>query len=148
MNFTAPIAAGIVCGILDGLAAIIIALSFGGTIPRMFQGIAAGVLGKPAYQGGTNTVILGIMLHFAIAFGASIFYYIASRSLPALIDQALLMGVIYGVIVHLVMQYVVLPMSQIGRRPFNSKSFIAVLAAHVIVVGPSISLTIRRFAKS
>ena len=148
MSPAAPIVAGIVCGILDGFAAIIITLSFGGTVPRMFQGIAFGVLGKSAYQGGTSTVILGIALHFAIAFGASIVYYIASRYLPALIDQALLMGVIYGVVVHLVMQYVVLPMSQIGRRPFNAKSFFAVLAAHVIVVGPSIALTIRRFEKS
>jgi hypothetical protein len=148
VNLAAPIAAGLICGILDGLAAIIITLSFGGTVPRMFQGIAFGVLGKSAYQGGTNTVILGIALHFVIAFGAALVYFIASRFLPVLIDQALLMGVIYGVLVHLAMQYVVLPMSQIGRRPFNARSFIAVLAAHVIVVGPSIALTIRRFAKT
>ncbi|HEY3769335.1 MAG TPA: hypothetical protein VGN44_11740, partial [Candidatus Angelobacter sp.] len=60
MKFAAPIVAGLICGILDGLAAIIITLSFGGTIARMFQGIAFAVLGKPAYQGGANTVILGI----------------------------------------------------------------------------------------
>ncbi len=148
MNFTAPIAAGIVCGILDGLAAIIITLSFGGTVVRLFQGIAFGVLGKPAYQGGTRTVVLGVALHFVIALGAATVYFTASRYLPILIDQALLMGVLYGVLVDLVMQYVVLPMSKIGLRPFNAKSFIAVLAAHVIVVGPSIALTIRRFAKS
>jgi hypothetical protein len=148
MTFTAPIVAGIICGVLDGLAAIIITLSFGGTVPRMFQGIAAGVLGRDAFQGGTNTVMLGIALHFVIAFGAATVYFIASRLLPILIDQALLMGVLYGVLVHLVMQYIVLPMSKIGSRPFNARSFIAVLAAHVIVVGPSIALTIRRFAKS
>ena len=148
MNFAAPIIAGLICGILDGLAAIIITLSFGGTIARMFQGIAFGVLGKPAYQDGASSIALGIALHFTISFGAAIVYFIATRYLPILISQALLCGVLYGVIVHLVMQYAVIPMSKIGPRPYAAKSFFAVLAAHVIVVGPSIALTIRRFARN
>ncbi len=148
MNFIAPIVAGLICGVLDGLAAILIALARGGSVVRTFQGIAFAVLGRGAYQGGTKTVLLGIALHFLIAFGAAFVYFIASRFLPILLEHAIVMGLLYGVIVHLVMQYIVIPMSKIGPRPFNGKSFFAVLAAHVIVVGPSIALTIRAFSKS
>lgn len=143
----APLAAGLVCGVLDGFAAIIITLSFGGTTARMFQGIARGVLGRPALDGGAKTVALGIALHFAISLGAAIVYFVASRALPVLLDRALLCGVLFGVAVHFFMQYVVLPLSAIGPRPFAAKPFFAVLAAHVFVVGPSIALTLRRFAK-
>ncbi len=143
----APIAAGLVCGVLDGLAAILITLAFGGSIPRMFQGIARAAIGPGAFEGGMKTVLLGASLHFAIAFGAAIVYFILSRFLPILLDQALLFGVIYGIAVHLFMQFVVIPLSSIGPRPFAPKSFFAVLMAHVIVVGPSIALTLRRFLK-
>ena len=143
----APLAAGLVCGVLDGLAAIVITLAFSGSIPRMFQGIAGAVVGNRAFNGGAQTVALGVALHFAIAFGAAIVYSIGARFLPLLLDQALLCGVLYGVAVHLFMQYVVIPLSAIGPRPFAAKSFFAVLAAHVIVVGPSIALTLRSFLR-
>jgi len=113
----------------------------------MFQGIARALIGPRAFDGGASTIALGIVLHFAIAFGAAIVYFILSRFLPILLEQALLFGVIYGIAVHCFMQFVVIPLSAIGQRPFAAKSFFAVLAAHVIVVGPSISLTLRRYLR-
>jgi uncharacterized membrane protein YagU involved in acid resistance len=139
--------AGLTCGVLDGLSAIAITLFFGGKVIRTFQGIAAGVLGPKTFQGGIHTALLGLALHFLIAFGAAAVYYVASRYIPLLINRALAAGVLYGIAVHLFMQFVVIPLSAIGPRPLVMRSFIAVLIVHVIVVGPSIALTVRRYSR-
>ena len=139
--------AGFVCGVLDGLSAIALTKALGGSTVRMFQGIARGLQGAAAFQQGANSALLGVALHFAIAFGAAAVYYVASRLLPVLVRRALLCGVLYGVVVHLFMTFVVIPLSAIGPRPFVPRVFCYLLAIHMVVVGPSISLTVRRFSQ-
>ena len=141
----AILTAGLICGILDGLSAIAISPLLSSTPLRVFQGIASGLLGRRAFQGGAVTIALGVLLHFVVAFGASAVYYCASRFLDFLIDHALLYGILYGITIHLFMTFVVIPLSAIGRRPFVPRSFIALTLVHMIIVGPSISLTIRHF---
>jgi uncharacterized membrane protein YagU involved in acid resistance len=141
----AILAAGFVCGVLDGLAAIVLTAALGGATTRMFQGIARGLEGAAALQQGTKSVLLGVALHFVIAIGAAAVYYLASRVLPVLIDRALIWGVLYGIAVHLFMTFVVIPLSAIGPRPFALRVFLYLLAIHMVVVGPSISLVMRRY---
>jgi hypothetical protein len=142
----AILAAGLICGVLDGLSAIAITLLLGGKVIRMFQGIAGGILGPATFQKGVRTALLGVGLHFTIAFGAAAVYYVASRDIPFLIDRALLAGVIYGIAVYLFMQFVVIPLSAIGHRPLVTRNFVAQLIVHMVVVGPSIALMVRRYS--
>jgi hypothetical protein len=139
--------AGLTCGVLDGLSATVVSALFGGTPMRLFQGIASGLLGRSAFQGGAGTALLGIALHFVVATGAAATYYAASRLLPVLIDRALVCGIAFGGAVHLFMTFVVIPLSAIGSRPFVLRSFVAFLMVSMLVVGPSISLTVRRHSR-
>ena len=139
--------AGLITGVLDGLSAIAVSAYFGAGPVRVFQGIASGLLGRGAFQGGLPTALLGVILHFVVATGAAAVYYIASRSLPVLLDRALICGVLFGVCVHLFMTFVVIPLSAIGRRPFVLPSFAAFLLVSMVVIGPSIALTIRHFSR-
>ncbi len=118
-----------------------------GKVIRTFQGIAGGLLGAKTFQNGINSAMLGVALHFAIAFGAAAAYYFASRYIPFLIDRALAAGVLYGIAVHLFMQFVVIPLSAIGPTPLVMRNFVAVLVAHIVVVGPSIALTVQRYSR-
>jgi len=136
----AIVAAGLVCGTLDAISARIVS---GAPWMRISQFIASGVLGPDSFKGGAGTAVLGTVLHYSIAFGATIVFFAASRFLPMLLDRALLFGPLYGLCVHLFMQFVVLPMSAIGRRPFTTRGFLTQLAVHMIVVGPAIALTLR-----
>ena len=145
MALRAILTAGLICGTLDGLSAL--ALS-GGRWMRLFQFIASGLLGPRAFNGGLATVALGIAAHYSIALGAAAVYYGASRPLPFLVEQAVLCGVVFGVLVHLFMNFAVLPLSAIARRPFNARGFVVQLFVHMIVVGPSIALTIRYYSRS
>lgn len=74
--------AGSTCGVLDGISATVVSWLFGGTPIRLFQGIASGLLGRGAFQDGIMSALLGVALHFLVAFGAATVYYTASRSRP------------------------------------------------------------------
>lgn len=104
-------------GVLDGLDAIIFVWLRNGVGPaRVFRAIAAGVLGREtATAGGTGTALLGVALHFTIAFLIVSTYYLASRKLKVLTERAMLCGVLYGIAAYLVMNYVVIPLSAITR---------------------------------
>jgi hypothetical protein len=136
--------AGLTCGVLDGISAV---AASGGQFTRVFQSVAAGILGRDSFKGGAESAAMGLALHFLVALGASAVYYAASRVLPFMIDRALVSGVLYGVVVQVFMNFVVIPLSAIGRRPFVPRSFLIMLAIHMIVVGPSIALTIRRYSR-
>jgi hypothetical protein len=102
---------GLIAGALDLAQAMIL---FGADIPHT---IAAGLLGPKAFRGGAGTYILGVFLHFCIAFSATVIYYPASRSLVFLKEQALVCGLFYGIAVELVMSLIVLPLSALQGQP-------------------------------
>jgi hypothetical protein len=132
--------AGLICGVLDGLSAL--ALSAGRWM-RLFQFIASGLLGPNSFNGAVSTALVGIAMHFSVALGAAAVYYSTSRAIPFMIDHAIPSGILFGILVHVFMNFVVIPLSAIGRRPFNARAFAAQLAVHMIVVGPTIALTVR-----
>src|ERR1700741_1244276 len=74
-SWLAITAGGLLAGILDLTQALIL---FGPKVPLL---IAGGLLGPQAFHGGTAVYLLGIVLHFFIAFSAAAIYYMASRRL-------------------------------------------------------------------
>ena len=110
---------------------------------RIFQSVASGLLGKAAFKGGAQTAALGLALHFAIMAVMVAVYVLASRRLGVLTRRPVPMGIAYGAATYVVMNYVVLPLSQVGPRgPFVLPSFINGLAAHLILVGLTIALIV------
>ncbi len=63
-----------------------------------------------------------------------------------MVEKALLCGIAFGALVHVFMTFVTIPLSAIGRRPFVVQSFMLYLLISMVVVGPSIALTIRRLS--
>jgi len=114
---------------------------------RIFQSVAAGFLGKAAYEGGTRMFVFGLMIHFVVAAGIATVYYLASRKLNVLIRYAVLSGLIYGLLAYLVMNYVVIPLSAIGPRPFNLRVFLPAFIAHAVLVGLPVALIAKHSAK-
>jgi hypothetical protein len=83
---------------------------------RLLQGIATGVLGRAAFKDGLSAALLGITVHFLIACIWVTVYLLASRHLP-LFRHPFLYGILYGLVIYAVMNYVVLPLSRTGRAP-------------------------------
>jgi hypothetical protein len=138
--------AGFACGVLDITAALLVYGYLGLKPVRLLQGIASGLLGPNAFDGGLATALLGLLCHFAIAFGAATVYFAASRGIRVLVDQAVLFGALYGVAVYFFMNLVVLPLSAIAKRPFSLKLMIIGVVIHIFCVGLPISLSVRRFS--
>ena len=139
--------AGFACGVMDITAAFIVYGFFGAKPVPLLQGIASGLLGPRAFQGGLATALLGLLCHFVIAFGAAAVYFAASRAIPFLIQNAVVSGALYGVAVYFFMNRIVLPLSAAAKRPFSMKLMIIGAVIHIFCVGLPISLSVRRFSK-
>ena len=133
---------GLMAGALDLTQAMVL---FGVRIPLS---IAAGLLGRQAFRGGAATYVLGVLLHFFIAFSAAAVYYAASRRLGFLKEHPLVCGLFFGAAVEEVMRLMVLPLSALhARGPYKLHDLILGLLVHMVVVGLPISFSVRRFAK-
>ena len=86
---------------------------------RILHGIASGLLGPGAFQGGFRTAALGLALHCLIAFVWTVVFFLAAREFKGLTRNRFLVGMVYGVVVWIVMNLIVLPLSHARRAPFN-----------------------------
>ena len=133
---------GGIAGALDLAQACIL---FGWKIPLV---IAAGLLGRSAFQGGVGTYALGVLLHFFIASSAATIYYGASRKLRFLAEYPLVCGLFFGAAVEDVMSFVVLPLSALhARGPYRLHDLLLGLGVHMVVIGLPIAYSVRRFGK-
>ena len=133
---------GLTAGAIDLTQACIL---FGWDIPLA---IAAGLIGKQAFNGGAGIYVLGVFLHFFIACSAATIYYAASRRLIFLREHPLVCGLFFGAAVQEVMNLVVLPLSALhARGPYTLHDLILGLAVHMVVVGLPISFSVWRFAR-
>lgn len=145
------LAAWLGMGVLDGLSAVILYKVRGLTQTRGFQGIAAGLMGKAAFDGGTATALLGVAMHFCVALGVTLVFFMASRKVAFLTEHPAISGVLYGAVVYFVMFCVVLPLSALPGYKFSSipmDRLLVQLAIHMMIVGPTVALMIAKFAGS
>lgn len=108
---------------------------------RVFQSVAAGLLGREAaFGGGLKTAGLGLLLHFFIATTAALVYVAASSRLRLLVERAVPCGLAFGVAVYFFMKEVVVPLSAARPIPFTWTA----MTGHALLVGLPIALLSRR----
>lgn len=134
---------GLTVGILDGLDAT---LFYRASALRIGQSIAAGLLGRDAFQGGWGASALGWSCHLLIATTATAVYWIASRKLALLTRQAIVCGLAYGVAVFFFMQHAVIPLSLIKRAAMPLPAFLNGVIGHALLVGLPIALITRHYS--
>jgi len=133
---------GLLAGTLDLIQACIL---FGLKVPLA---IAGGLLGERAFHGGAAVYVLGVLLHFFIAFSVTAIFYGASRRLTFMTEHPLVCGLFFGMAVELVMGYVVLPLSALhDRGPYRLHDVLQGLIVHMVVIGLPIAYSVRRFAR-
>lgn len=138
--------AGIVAGILDLALAIIFFTIEGAPLDAVPHAIASGLLGPKAFREGISTALLGVALHFFIAFTVAAVYYVFSRKIRLLNLRPYLSGTVYGLAVFTVMQHIVLPLSAEPHSHPNQAWLIADVASHILFIGITIALITRRYA--
>jgi hypothetical protein len=116
------VSAGVATAVIDGLfSSVLSAYFYHSTVTRLFQGVAATLLGPSAFDGGTRTALVGILMHVGVAFGWSAVFVFGLMRLPAIRrGLASRNGVIkaaslYGPFIWMVMSLVIIP--QLVHRP-------------------------------
>jgi uncharacterized membrane protein YagU involved in acid resistance len=143
--FGAILIAWIVAGTMDVTAAVTYyPMTANVTATQILQGIASGLLGAQAFQGGTATAALGLGLHYVIAFVWTVFFYVLASNIRMLTRHPLIVGPVYGTFVWLVMNLVVLPLSNVAHRPLRLQPSIVGAVILMICIGTPIAAIVGR----
>jgi hypothetical protein len=135
---------GLCVGTLDGSAATINAGIRGVSPDRVFHYIASGLIGRDAsYNGGAATIVLGILLHYTIAFGVVAGFFLLSRNFPVLLRRPVISGMLYGIVVYFAMGYLIVPLSAVPKIPFSFSGMITGIVIHMFCVGLPAALVVR-----
>ena len=139
------LAGGLVAGTLDiAYACLFWGLKRGVTATRIFQSVAAGLLGKGSLEGGVRTAALGLALHYFIALSMSIAYSLVASGWPLLRRRPVLCGAGYGLLLYGIMNHIVVPLSAAGRGSQDPLWISLSIAVHMVLVGIPIALFTRR----
>lgn len=137
--------AGLVAGAIDiGYACAFWYIRAGTAPQRIFQSVAAGVLGPSAFTGGASTAGLGLLLHFGIALVVAIVFALAALRVPRLARQPWRWGILYGIAVYAVMNYVVVPLSAAGGGGAGNPLWVTLtVLVHAFGIGVPVALGAR-----
>jgi len=138
----------LIAGTLDIADALIFSGLRGVSPGQVFHYIASGLLGMKAFEMGGAAVLLGIAIHYSIALGWTAVFYAASRKFPILLRRAVVSGLLYGIVVYVIMNFVVLPLTGIphSNKAISLASRVNGVLALMLCIGLTIALLLRRDA--
>ncbi|MGH7531668.1 MAG: hypothetical protein ACREL4_00135, partial [Gemmatimonadales bacterium] len=119
------------------------------TTRRIFQGIATGLLGNGSFEGGAGTELLGVILHFTIAYTWTLIYFVVSRRWTTIRRWvqsrrgAAIAGPLWGIVMWLGMDLLVVPLSHARPTPVGSGTFWFFMLQHAVMLGPAVVWIVR-----
>jgi hypothetical protein len=127
---------GLIAGALDITYACVFWAGKADLSPtRIFQSVAAGLLGDASFEGGAATAALGLFLHFFIACSMALTYYLVSRRWPVLVRRPVPLGIAYGLLLYVIMNHVVVPLSAAGQGSGDPVWISLTVAVHAFLIG-------------
>ena len=147
-SFTRILWIGLVAGTLD-ITENIVFNAFRGVTPwRIFQFIASGLIDGRSFQLGWASVGLGALIHYAIALIWTAIFYIAATefNFNVLLRRPILSGLLYGMLVYAIMNFIVLPLSAVPPRPSAATitARINAVLALMFCIGMPVALLVKR----
>lgn len=150
----APLSAGktillavLVAGTLDIISAILLNGAISGTIRpvRLLQAIAAAAFGKSAFTGGAGMALAGLLFHYFIAFCFTVGYFLVYPYIRFLHKHPIISGLLYGIVVWVVMNRIVLPMTRLQLGPFQWDKALMHMGILMLMIGLPISLFTHKY---
>lgn len=126
---------GICAGVADFLYASITTMMAGHSWTQPWLGVAGGLIGRAAKQGGLEIASIGVELHFFICTSAAALLYLIANRARWIPKQWIVLGILYGVAFLAVMNYVILPLSAIGRGIYPLEKIHIAAFFHILLVG-------------
>ena len=143
--------AGLLTGVVDGLFACVLSVVYYGNLTRVWQGVAATLLGPRALEGGMRTAAIGVLMHFGVAIAWSAVFllsYERSVGIRRVVRSrggVLKAAAVYGPFIWLVMSLAVIPLL-VHRPPSLTWRWWLQLIGHIPFVGLPLVWAISRDA--
>jgi hypothetical protein len=148
--------AAVLVGVLDITAACInLGVAYGFGPLRVLKGVAGGLLGRSALEGGFATAALGLAMHFTMALTITTIFYALSRRLPLpkKLWGVVAVGLLYGAAVFAVNNFATAPLLSWVRSLYLHTPILFKppmgwwqLIIHLFCVGLPIALVMHRYA--
>ena len=149
MNASRLVRAGLLTALSDGLfSTVLVTVFYGSTFARLWQGVASTLLGPTAIGGGTRTVVIGLVMHVAVAFTwSALFLFPVLRAQWVQTQLASPYGVLkiaalYGPCIWMAMSLVVIPLL-VHRPPAITYRWWIQLFGHIPFVAVPIVATLK-----
>jgi hypothetical protein len=137
--------AGVVVGILDGVAtSILLNIKLGLNPGQVMQYVASALFGPSALADGVPMILIGTLLHFMIATITAAIYFFACQKIRILNNYPVLSGLALGLGAWFVMNVLVVPLSRSQPISFGVGEIAISITCHLLLVGLPISLIIKR----
>ncbi len=142
------IKAGFLVGTLDIIAACTQFFIKTGKNPEIvLKYIASALFGKEAMNSGVMMSVVGLLLHYAIAFIFTVFFFWIYPKIKILSINIFLTAVLYGLFVWTIMNQVVVPLSKIPARPFSWPGAAQAAAILIVCIGLPLAVLAKRKTK-
>ena len=138
--------ATLVAGTLDILFAILLSLYFGRDPMSMLRYVASGPF-PPATEWGEVGSMLGLIVHFTLMAIMAAAYARFAVARPAILDQPIQWGLLYGLATYVVMNWIVVPLRFDAPLPPSPRAIATQLFAHILLVGIPIALIVARTSR-
>ena len=138
--------AGLIVGTFDAIAASVFSYGFSGSTPdKVFRYVASGVFGKEAFGGGMSVAAWGLFFHFIVATGWTALFYLLQPKISFL-SSKYIAGIAYGIFIWLMMNFVVVPLSNVPPATFHFTVRTAVMIMiHMFIIGVPISYLANKY---
>jgi hypothetical protein len=134
---------GIVAGTLDAIGAVVV---YKANPAGIFQFIASGAFGAgKAFSSGPVMIFWGVLFHYIIAYSWTILFFFMYPVFSFMRKNRYVTGLLYGIFIWIIMNQVVIPLSEISQRPFNIKGAITGAAILMVAVSLPISILVHRY---
>ena len=143
--------AWLLTAISDGLFACFLSgVVYRSGVTRLWQGVASVLLGPEALTGGTRTALIGVLMHFGVAFTwSAVFLFLVMRwarvrEVLASPWGVLKVATVYGPFIWMVMSLLVIP-GFTGRSPNITARWWIQLLGHIPFVAVPMLWAIARW---
>lgn len=145
--------AWLVTGLTDAIfSTVLVTVFYHSTAERLWQGVASVLLGKEALNGGTKAALIGLLMHFGVAFAwTAVFLFLVLplswiRGLLASRYGVVKMAALYGPFVWLVMSLAVIPLFVHHPPTINFRWWVQFFGHIPFVAIPIVAITSRAYS--
>jgi len=137
---------GLLVGTLDILAAFANAyVSFDVGPTTVLKYIASAIVGPTALTGGTDMVLIGLLMHYGIAYFFTALYFFLYPRLGGAAQNNIVIGVMYGLFIWLLMNLVAVPLTKIPHAHMHVPQTIINIVILIVMIGVPLSIITDNF---